>query len=277
MKRESATDYSAFDIPEVLSFLFYPRKEARDEGGKGFLEIRIPVDEGVVIGGRFYGAGKTAPLILFFHGNGEIVADYDDVALLYNRMGISFLPVDYRGYGISSGSPTVSGMMRDCRTIFDFTRRFMREKNMDAPLIVMGRSLGSASALEIASNYGDRFDGLVIESGFAFIMPLLKLLGVDEQRVGIDGDAVVDHVSKMESFQKPVLVIHAERDHIIPYRDGLALFNASRSENKKMLTIPGAHHNNIFQLGLDEYMKAIREFVFGVAQGFRQSDPSRFA
>ncbi len=275
MNNQRSTDYSAFDIPEILSFLFYPRKEARDEGGKGFSEIQIPVDEGIVIGGRFYKAGDTAPLILFFHGNGEIVADYDDVAMLYNRMGVSFLPVDYRGYGISSGSPTVSGMMRDCHLIFDFVRGFMSERNINAPLIVMGRSLGSASALEIASNYADRFDGLVIESGFAFITPLLKLLGVDAQRAGIDGDAVLDHVSKMESFRKPVLVIHAERDHIIPYRDGLTLFNASKSENKKMLTIPGAHHNNIFQLGLDEYMKAVHEFAFGVVRGFRQSDPSR--
>ena len=51
-------------------------------------------------------ADPAAPSILFFHGNGEIVADYDDLGPLYNRMGINFLAADYRGYGRSTGRPT---------------------------------------------------------------------------------------------------------------------------------------------------------------------------
>ena len=66
----------------------------------------IPVEKDEVVGGRFHMAEKSAPNILFFHGNGEIVADYDDMGPLYNRMNISFLPVDYRGYGRSTGKPT---------------------------------------------------------------------------------------------------------------------------------------------------------------------------
>lgn len=56
---------------------------------------------------------KNAPTLLFFHGNGEIVEDYDDIAQIYLKLGINFLPVDYRGYGRSTGSPTVTAMMRD--------------------------------------------------------------------------------------------------------------------------------------------------------------------
>ena len=63
------------------------------------------------IGGRFYAAGATAPTLLFFHGNGEIVADYEDLGPLYARQGLNFFPVDYRGYGRSTGTPTVTAMI----------------------------------------------------------------------------------------------------------------------------------------------------------------------
>ncbi|MCK7515883.1 MAG: lysophospholipase [Desulfobacterales bacterium] len=84
--------------------------------------------------------------ILFFHGNGEIVDDYDDLGPFYNRLGINFLAVDYRGYGNSTGKPTTSAMLADCHVIFKFVNDWLREKGYTGALIVMGRSLGSASA-----------------------------------------------------------------------------------------------------------------------------------
>ena len=52
------------------------------------------------IGARFHIAGKEAPNILFFHGNGEIVSDYDDLGPVYNRIGINFLPVTTAGMAV---------------------------------------------------------------------------------------------------------------------------------------------------------------------------------
>ena len=264
MKDLSSIDYSAFDRDEILSFLFYPRREGPEQNRKDFIELAIPVEDSAIIGGRFYGAGASAPLILFFHGNGEIAADYDDIAELYNRQGISFLPVDYRGYGRSTGRPTVSGMMRDCHIIFNYVQKFRETKGLNGPFIVMGRSLGSASALEIAAKYADKTDGLVIESGFAYIMPLLNLLGVDSDQLGINENMYFSHISKIESYKKPTLIIHAEHDHIIPFTDGLALYNASKSAHKKMVAIKRANHNTIFQVGFAEYMQALQEFADAV-------------
>lgn len=262
MKDINLIDYSDFDTHEILSLLFYPRPQGNSGGPrKNFSEIQIPVEKGITIGGRFYFAGKTAPLMLFFHGNGEIVADYDDLAALYIGMGISFLPVDYRGYGISTGSPTVTGMMRDCHVIFEYIKKFREDKNIDAPLIIMGRSLGSASAIEIASSYENEIGGLIIESGFAYIMPLLSLLGINTDKLSISGESGFHHIEKIGSFNKPVLVIHARLDHIIPFTDGLALYNASKSPKKRLLEIKHANHNNIFELGLAEYMQAIRDLI----------------
>ena len=120
---------SILDVPEVLAVLFHPRPEL---GAAPALppscDLMIPVEAEVSIGARFHIADESAANILFFHGNGEIVADYHDLGALYNRMGINFLAVDYRGYGRSGGRPTVTSMMRDCHTAFDFTRYWLNKK-----------------------------------------------------------------------------------------------------------------------------------------------------
>jgi pimeloyl-ACP methyl ester carboxylesterase len=135
----------------------------------------IPVEPDVMVGARLHLEGKSSPNILFFHGNGEIVADYDDLGPIYNQMGINFLPVDYRGYGRSTGTPTVSAMMKDCHVILAYVTDWLREKGYTGSLITMGRSLGSASALELAATHGEKISGLIIESGFAFAGPRLRL------------------------------------------------------------------------------------------------------
>src|SRR5208337_2246206 len=254
-------DYSALDRPEISLRIFYPRPEMRSFANTSANDISIPVGDQIAIGARFHIASKEAPNILFFHGNGEIVADYDDIGPIFNRMGINFLPVDYRGYGRSGGEPTVSSMMRDCHTIYDFTKKWLSDHGYTGPFIVMGRSLGSASALELASAHEDKIDGLVIESGFALAEPLLKLLGVDLRSLNFTESKGFRNIDKIKQFSKPVLIIHAEFDHIIPYSDALQFFRASPSQDKTLLKIPGANHNDIFSRGLREYMSAIKSFA----------------
>ena len=262
MMEFSKIDYSKIDRPEILMFLFHPRPEwSSSQSGSRAVELSIPAEKGVIVGGRFHSAGKSAPTILFFHGNGEIVADYDDMGQLYTRIGINFLPVDYRGYGRSTGKPTITGMMGDCHRIFDYVQDWLSKNGYSGPFIVMGRSLGSASALELSVHHGSRIDGLIIESGFAYFGPLLQLLGVNMDAMGIREEEGFNNIEKIRSFNKHTLIIHAENDHIIPFSDGQALYNASGDEGKSLLMIPGANHNDIFLHGKKEYMKAIEGLV----------------
>jgi hypothetical protein len=254
-------DYSALDKPEISHRIFYPRAEWHLSAKSDASEISIPVEEGIAIGARFHIAAKNAPNILFFHGNGEIAADYDDLGPLYNRMGMNFLVADYRGYGRSGGDPTVSAMMGDCHKIYDFTRKWMSDNGCTGTFIVMGRSLGSASALELASTHEQQIDGLIIESGFALAEPLLRLLGVDVSGLNFVETKGFRNLDKIKEFRKPVLIIHAEYDHIIPYSDALLFYEASPSRDKTLLKIPGANHNDIFSRGLAEYMSAVKSFA----------------
>ena len=254
----SRIDYSGLDRPEILTFLFNPRPEWGEAGSDNRGEdLLIPVETDVAVGARFHMTEKSAPNILFFHGNGEIVADYDDLGSSYNGIGINFLAVDYRGYGRSTGKPTITAMMRDCHLVFDFVKKWLLDRGYRGPLILMGRSLGSASALELAAHYKDQIDSLIVESGFAFSGPLLQLLGVNLRTINFSEEMGFGNLDKIQRFDRPTLIIHAELDHIIPFSDGQALYDASPSTDKTLLKIPNANHNDIFMRGFSEYMAAV--------------------
>jgi fermentation-respiration switch protein FrsA (DUF1100 family) len=258
----SKISYTVLDRPEVLMLLFHPRPDWGSLTPSPSAEdILIQVEEDVVVGARFYLAGEGAPNILFFHGNGEIVADYEEIGLSYLAMGINFLPVDYRGYGRSSGKPTITAMMRDSHVIFDYAHNWLTGRGYTGPLIVMGRSLGSASALELSVHYRDQVEGLIIESGFAYTKPFLGILGIDMEALGIKEEEGFRNRDKISSFDKPTLIIHAENDHIIPFTEGQALYGACPARDKRLVMIPGANHNDIFLRGMREYMEAVKEFA----------------
>jgi pimeloyl-ACP methyl ester carboxylesterase len=258
-------DNTMLDRPDILARLFHPRPDTSyPAAASGCLPIMIPVQEHVAVGACFHLADKDSPNVLFFHGNGEIVADYDELGPMYTKLGINFLPVDYRGYGRSQGDPTIGTMMRDSHTILDFTTAWLRKNGYTGPVIVMGRSLGSASALELGAHRQTEISGMILESAFAFGVPLLELLGVRIETSGDVEEKVFAHIQKIASFEKPVLIIHAEYDHIIPISDGRALFEACLSEAKSFLEIPGADHNDIFFRGLPQYMSAINTFCKGM-------------
>jgi fermentation-respiration switch protein FrsA (DUF1100 family) len=172
---------------------------------------------------------------------------------------MNFLPVDYRGYGRSTGIPTITNMMRDAHVIFAHVLSWLSENGHEGPLIAMGRSLGSASALELSAYYGNQIDGLVIESGFAYAGPLLQLLGINMEVLGLREEEGFSNLEKIRNFAKPTLIIHAEHDHIIPFSEGQALYEASPAMEKRLLMIPGANHNDIFLRGMEEYIAAVEE------------------
>ncbi len=259
MKNINVDQYKVFDKDEITSFLFHPRKD--NSLIASGIPVQIPVDETVRIGAVLHHAGENNPFILFFHGNGEIASDYDDLAPFFTKQKINFMIADYRGYGTSTGKPSASSMIHDSHFVFSYTKKLMMEKGYTGKFIIMGRSLGSASALEIAQSYPDEIDAMIIESGFADVIPLLNLLGINTASAGISEDKAFMHTEKIKKCKMPTLIIHAERDHIIPYDDGKSLFINSGSKNKKMLTIPQANHNTIFAYGMEDYMKAVRTLI----------------
>lgn len=258
---EVSFGYAKLDTPEVLQALFHPRKESGSTLPENALDHDIPVEEGVNLGARFYLAGEEDANILFFHGNGEIVSDYDPVGPVFNQYGLSLLAVDYRGYGRSGGHPTATAMMKDAHRVFREVKTWLSLNQRTGPLIVMGRSLGSASALEVAASYSDDVAGLIIDSGFAMTVPLLQCLGVDTSALGITEGHGFKNGDKIAQFANPTLIIHGQFDQLIPLSNAETLQVRCAARAKEFQIVPGADHNTILVVAGKHYFEAIKRFA----------------
>jgi hypothetical protein len=262
------------DQPAVLRVMFHPRRSwpgisLVSSAHDGQVEVeRCPESvegPGVSVGYSLHLAEPQSPLVLYFHGNGEIARDYDSIAPLYNDLGISLLVADYRGYGWSDGFPTASSLVHDAPRVFEALGQIVQEARSEVPqrVFVMGRSLGSAAAIEVACHHQKAIAGLIIESGFADTLGLLARLGVMLDDMDESQD-VFANLAKMGQFSLPTLVIHGQADRLIPASEGIALYDGSAAadDEKRLVVIPGAGHNDLLALGAATYFEALREFVF---------------
>jgi len=251
-------DLSFLDTAMITNRVFHPRKAThRSYNNEEQVALCFQVEESVNVCGIFYKSSKTAPTILFFHGNGEIAQDYQDLAPIYRKRGMNFLVVDFRGYGESTGTPSFSNMISDSHVIFREVCKFLTEKNYTGPLSVMGRSLGSACAIELATHYQDQIARLIIESGFAYTYELLLRLGVPQNLLPREREEEVSALPLMKKIHIPTLIIHGENDFIIPVKNGKALYEHVASEKKELLIIPNAGHNDLLLVGFQQYMEAV--------------------
>jgi len=274
MTTTHAFGYGKLDQPQVLQALFHPRPEMGSTAPPNAIDHNITVEGGILIGARFHMAGPDDPNILFFHGNGEIVADYDPMGPMYNDHGLSFLAVDYRGYGRSGGVPTATALMGDAHIVLKEVRGWLKEEGRNGPLVVMGRSLGSACAVDLAASYKD-ISALIIESGFVHTVPLLSCLGVDTQALGITEADGFKNLEKISQVSKPTLIIHARYDQIIPLMSAELLQVHCPARSKEFHMIPGADHNTIMVHAGKYYFEIIKRFTNKV-EGKRAREKNYF-
>jgi alpha-beta hydrolase superfamily lysophospholipase len=253
---------AALDTPEILERLFFPRHElVGDQGPANGSPYAIEVAENITISCRFYPVADDGPSILYFHGNGEIAVDYDYVAPVYMERGINLFVADYRGYGRSGGKPTCAALIADSHALFDGFLALLKDLGYAEYCFVMGRSLGSAAAIEVAYHYQEMLMGLIVESGFSNQINQLERIGAThlfkepEKVVGFGNNV------KIREVRLPTLIIHGEEDTIIPASEGKALYSLSGAAHKKSLFIPGAGHNDLMEVALDRYMGAVASFV----------------
>ncbi|MFH0847129.1 MAG: alpha/beta fold hydrolase [Chloroflexota bacterium] len=255
-------DLSFLDEPEALEVIFplvYSPFFADSFFPSPEPDYLIPVAEGVEIGCEFWTVAKDAPTILFFHGNGETASGYESIAPLYNQMSINLFVADYRGYGASSGKPTVSNMLADAPHIFSDFKEIMAKEGFRGSLFVMGHSLGSMSAIEVAVSHGHEISGLIVESGSATnFRRLMSRLSMDETAF-TEANPYLNKV-KIRKVTSPTLIIHGELDELVPLEEGRELYQASGAVTKHLLVIPGVGHNDIMMAG-ELYFGTIETFV----------------
>ncbi|WP_437586670.1 alpha/beta hydrolase [Sorangium sp. So ce1000] len=255
----------ALDANPRAADIFYPR-QVRTSPPAGATDYDIPVAPGVTLGARWHLSDPSHPTVLAFHGNGETVPDYDDIAGAWQEIGLNLVIVDHRGYGWSGGQPSLRALHEDPLKVADFFERELAEKSRAAGLdrpptpLLFGRSLGSSPASRIAAHRGDAYRALLLESGFSDVRYLLALFEID---LGDLRDEAHRHFSNPELLRHveiPVLVLHGARDRLLPPDHARENHAAVPHERKALHLIDGAGHNDIL-LFAPAYFGAIRAFL----------------
>jgi uncharacterized protein len=166
---------------------------------------------------------------------------------------------DYRGYGRSSGRPDEHGTYRDARAA---CRALREQPGVDVSRVIyLGESLGGAVALELALELPPA--GLVLQSTFSSVRDLARL-----HYPYIPAPLVPDAYpsrARIAQLRAPLLVIHGERDEIVPSSHGKALFAAAPAP-KRMHVVGDAGHNDLVARMGDGYARLIADWASESAQ-----------
>jgi fermentation-respiration switch protein FrsA (DUF1100 family) len=244
----------------ISNFIYYPEPHwivTPDRLGLEAEEVRIASEPGLWLHAWFFPLARPLATLLFCHGNaGNVSHRLENVLHLHNA-GFQVLLFDYRGYGHSDGQPTENGLYQDAAAAWAHLSDQADTKN--APRIIFGRSLGGAVAVELATCV--EADGLIIESTFTSIRTLARLvlpLPLPDLPVKYDS------LSKIGGLSMPLLVIHGERDELVPFGEGQALY-AAAPEPKSWYPIPGAGHNDTYAVGGEAYFRHVATFAARLA------------
>ena len=216
----------------------------------------IGTEDGERLHGWFVPADSSRGTLLFFHGNAGNISHRLQSLLIFNRLGLDVLMVDYRGYGQSSGSPGEQGTYLDARAAWDY---LVGERGVEGDrVVIFGRSLGGAVGAWLASRDDVSPAGLVVESTFSSgldmgrrlypVLPVRLITRIDYP--------VRDYVTAIDA---PLLVIHSRDDEIIPFDMGRAVFDAANGP-KSFLELSG-DHNAGFWLSRETYVPALDDFL----------------
>lgn len=248
--------------------LFFPSREVSGDPaqvGLPFEDVRFQAADGVNLHGWFVpGSGDTT--LLWFHGNAGNIGDRIENILVLNRsVGVNVFIFDYRGYGLSEGSPSEKGIYLDAEAAIAYlTSR--PDVDRDGGLVVFGRSLGAAVAVEMATRQS--FRGVILESPFTSVKAMARRTNPILSRlvpVGLIVQSRFDSLAKMSEVVSPILVVHGRADETVPVEMGVALFEAA-NDPKRLHLIDGAGHNDTYLVGGEDYFEAIEAFISGAGE-----------
>ena len=247
--------------------IFFPESEvvgSPGDLGLEFEDVFFDTSDGVRLHG-WYVPGESEVTFLWLHGNaGNIGNRLSNLSMLHRHLGVGVFIFDYRGYGRSEGTISEQGSYLDAEAALAYLRG---RRDVDSDRVVLfGRSLGAAVAVELASR--SRPYAVILESPFTSIRAMAQT-AYPYLPIGLIIKLVrtkYDSLSKIDGVHSPLMVLHGDRDDIVPIEIGRGLFEAA-NEPKRFYVIEGAGHNDTYSVGGSAYFDALRAFVDDLEAG----------
>lgn len=230
------------------NLLYFPMRDRPELGALaelGVREVEIETADGLSLLAWYSPPRGGRPVVAYFHGNGGHIGYRADRLRDFAREGYGAVMVEYRGYGGTPGAPTEDGLCADGAAALDFLRL---EGIPPTRLVLYGESLGSGIAVVLATRHD--IAGLILEAPFTSVAEVAQY-----HYSFVPASALVrdrfDSLSKIGEVKAPILVLHGERDRVVPVRFGRALFDAA-PEPKEIWLSREAGHEDLARFGAFE-------------------------
>lgn len=225
-----------------------------------FEDVILMTSDGQRINGWFLPAAPekkgpgTGRVLLFFHGNKGNISHRLPSLFIFHNLGLSQFIIDYRGYGKSTGNPSVLGTLLDAEAAW----RWLVETQGIRPeqIVLSGRSLGGGIAAGLAASVQP--GGLILESTFTSLVDLARDM---YPLMPVSWFLPEDYcsISRLKNLRSPLLVMHSPDDEVVHFRHGRALYDAYAGTNKQFLELQGPHDSGFLD-NLSVYVKGLEDF-----------------
>lgn len=212
-------------------------------------EISISTEDGLELFAWYAPANDPVkPTVVLFHGNAGTLGDRGYKARLLLDDGYGAMLVEYRGYAGNPGAPTEQGLYADGRAALGYLRAQGVENGQIA---LYGESLGTgvATAMALEAQQRDKpVAALILEAPFTSTVdvgashyPFLPVRYLMKDRF--------ESHKRIEALHVPLLIVHGEKDQIVPVKFGKRLFDAANAPKESMWIVE-AGHNDLFDHGM---------------------------
>jgi uncharacterized protein len=226
------------------SFLYHPQTMRVTPAAAGLPdaeEATIETSDGEQVTVWHVPPQGEKPVVIYFHGNAEIVASSAGRHRELTANGSGLVALSYRGYMGSTGSPTEDGLLRDAEAAY----RFATSRHPANPIVVWGHSLGSGVAVALASLHP--IAKLILEAPFtstadvaAGLFPFVPVRWLMRDQFRSD--------RRIGDVRAPLLIMHGARDQVVPIRLGERLFDLAH-EPKRFVRFPDGGHDDLDRYG----------------------------
>ncbi|MCI0590718.1 MAG: lysophospholipase [Gammaproteobacteria bacterium] len=238
-------------------FIYFPHRQLTatpEQAGLEFEPVEFRTSDDVRLDGWYVRAKEPRAVVLFFHGNAGNISHRIEHLAIFNHLKLATFIFDYRGYGLSEGSPSEKGTYRDAEAAW---RYLTQERAIPQQhIIVFGESLGAAIATWLATEH--RPGALILESAFTSIADLARRY-YPYLPAPLLTRVRYPTLSRIPQVSCPLLIIHSTGDEIVPYQHAERLLAAAH-EPKFLLKLHGSHNEGFLISGKD-YVAGLDQFL----------------
>ena len=263
-----------WENPMVTSIAFHPSKiepTHLDATSGPIRDGTFSMADENKISFRFYVPPKEADVkivVYFFHGNAEVCTAMDDIAEMLHSHGAALLSIDYRGYSWGTGQPSLKKLCSDADQCFKASESLLADAGFQkAKRVMFGRSIGATCAVHLAAKQSRKVHGLIVDSGLMSIkqLPTVQMLGPmvfqNQPQMFQMLPEPFNTLGKLAAISCPVLVMHGDKDEIVPYSQAVQCHEGLKNSQKKLQCWAGASHNDVWMLYAEPWRQEVKALL----------------